>query len=76
VRIVNPGSIGNPTVRPLAQWAIVDGRNVELRATAFDAAGTAAAMRDTGFPHGSAFADELLEPFTVERIVELIEASS
>jgi predicted phosphodiesterase len=75
-RIVNPGSIGNPTVRPLAQWAIVDGGDVELRSTAFDAVGTAAAMRDTGFPHGSSFADELLEPFTVERIVELIEASS
>jgi diadenosine tetraphosphatase ApaH/serine/threonine PP2A family protein phosphatase len=74
-RIVNPGSVGNPTVRPTAWWAIVDAGDVELRTTDYDTASTAAAMRATTFPRAD-FADELLRPYTVEQIVELIESAA
>lgn len=70
-RIVNPGSVGNPTVRATAWWAIVDGGDVELRTTDYDAAAASAEMRTSGFPQTD-FADELLEPYTVERVLELL----
>jgi predicted phosphodiesterase len=73
-RIVNPGSIGNPTVRATAWWATVDGGDVELRATDYDTVATSAAMRTSGFPRPD-FADELLEPFTVERILQILESA-
>lgn len=72
-RIVNPGSVGNPTLRATAWWAMVDGDEVELRTTDYDTMATAAEMRTSGFPRGD-FADELLEPYTLDRIVELLES--
>ena len=69
-RIVNPGSVGLPTLRATAWWAIVDGAEVELRTTDYDAAATAAAMRTTAFPHADEFAEELLGPPTVEQLLE------
>jgi putative phosphoesterase len=71
-RIVNPGSIGNPTVRATAWWALV-GQVVELRTTDYDTAAAAAAMRATGFPRPD-LADELLEPYTLERLLALVES--
>jgi len=62
-RVVNPGSVGNPTVRPAAWWAIVEPGSIELRTTAYDTRGTAAAWRATGYPRTD-FADALLEPST------------
>jgi len=70
--IANPGSVGNPTLRPAAYWAIVDGADVELRATDYDTVAAAAEMRTSGFPR-SDFADELLEPYTIERILALLD---
>jgi diadenosine tetraphosphatase ApaH/serine/threonine PP2A family protein phosphatase len=67
-RVVNPGSVGNPTDRATAWWALV-GPDVELRTTDYDTAATAAAMRATGFPRTD-FADELIEPWTRERVYE------
>lgn len=73
-RIVNPGSVGLPTVRATAWWAIVtDGRDIELRTTDYDSAGTARAMRDTGFPEPE-LADHVRDPVPVERIVELVSS--
>jgi diadenosine tetraphosphatase ApaH/serine/threonine PP2A family protein phosphatase len=37
-RVVNPGSVGAPTVRPAAWWAIL-GPDVDLRATTYDTEG-------------------------------------
>ena len=71
-RIVNPGSVGNPTVRATAWWALL-GNDVDLRTTDYDTAGTAAAMRATGFPRPQ-LADELLEPHALERVLELVES--
>jgi predicted phosphodiesterase len=74
-RIVNPGSVGNPTVRATAWWAVVDGGDVELRTTDYDVVAASEEMRTSGFPR-SDFADELLEPYTVDRILEIIESAS
>lgn len=35
IRVVNPGSVGAPTVRPVAWWALL-GPDVELRTTEYD----------------------------------------
>jgi predicted phosphodiesterase len=68
-RVVNPGSIGRPTIRATAWWAVLDGGTVELRTTDYDVAATAEAIRASGFPRPE-FADELLEPPTYERIIQ------
>jgi hypothetical protein len=68
-RVVNPGSIGNPTVRATAWWAVFADGEVELRTTDYDVAGTAEAMRATGFPRAE-FADELISPRTYEQLRE------
>jgi predicted phosphodiesterase len=67
-RIVNPGSVGNPTVRATAWWAVVDDGDVELRTTGYDTAAASAEMRTSGFPRAD-FADELLQPYQVEHIL-------
>lgn len=37
IRLVNPGSVGNPTEEDLcAGWAVVDGAHIELRRVAYD----------------------------------------
>jgi putative phosphoesterase len=69
-RVVNPGSVGNPTVRPTAWWALI-GPDVELRTTDYDTRATADAWRATGFPRTD-FADELVEPLSRERLLELL----
>jgi diadenosine tetraphosphatase ApaH/serine/threonine PP2A family protein phosphatase len=73
-RVVNPGSVGLPTVRATAWWALItDGRDVELRTTDYDTGATARAMRETGFPDHE-FADFVQNPVPVERIVELVSS--
>lgn len=66
-RVVNPGSVGLPTIRATAWWAIVDDRDVELRATDYDTRGTAGAWRASGYPRAE-LANELLEPVTLEQL--------
>jgi predicted phosphodiesterase len=70
VRVLNPGSVGNPTGEAAAYWAVL-GPDVELRATRYDTAAAAAALRATGFPR-TELADELIEPWPVERVLALI----
>jgi predicted phosphodiesterase len=66
-RVVNPGSVGNPTVRPAAWWALVDGDDVELRTTDYDTAATADAMDVTGWRWLN-LADELRSPYSLDQI--------
>jgi len=73
-RVVNPGSVGNPTDRATAWWALV-GPTIELRSTDYDTAATSSAMRATGFPRPD-FADELIEPRTREHVFELFGDTS
>jgi diadenosine tetraphosphatase ApaH/serine/threonine PP2A family protein phosphatase len=73
-RVVNPGSVGSPTDRATAWWALI-GPEIELRTTDYDTAGTAAAMRGRGFPRAD-FADELIEPRPRERMYELFGDTS
>jgi predicted phosphodiesterase len=70
-RVVNPGSVGNPTVRPTAWWAVLDGGEVDIRTTDYDTRGTAAGWLATGFPRTD-FADELLEPYSLEQLLERV----
>jgi predicted phosphodiesterase len=70
-RVVNPGSVGNPTIRATAWWAIV-GDDVELRTTDYDTAGAAAAWRATGYPRTD-FADELDRPPSREELFAVTE---
>ena len=73
-RIVNPGSVGLPTVRATAWWAVVtDGRDVELRTTDYDTDATARAMAGTTFPEPE-LADFVRNSVSVERILELISS--
>jgi putative phosphoesterase len=44
-RVVNPGSVGAPTVRPAAWWALL-GPDVDLRTTAYDTEATIAAAAE------------------------------
>ena len=67
-RIVNAGSVGNPTVRPVAWWAMLDGGQVDLRTTGYDTRATAQAWLETGFPRTD-FVDELLEPESFEQLL-------
>jgi predicted phosphodiesterase len=66
-RVVNPGSVGNPTIRAAAWWAIVDAGEVELRTTDYDTGSTAEAWRATGYSRTD-FADELDAPLTLEQL--------
>lgn len=69
-RVVNPGSVGLPTVRAVAWWALVDDGHVELRTTEYDIAATAGAMRRSNMPEADELADEVLHPPTVEQLLE------
>jgi predicted phosphodiesterase len=71
-RIVNPGSVGNPTVRPAAWWALIDGDDVELRTTEYDTEATAAAMAATGW-EWLGFVDELRSPYSLRQIQESLQ---
>jgi putative phosphoesterase len=68
-RVVNPGSVGNPSIRPTAWWAVLDSGGVELRTTDYDTRATADAWRASGFPRTD-FADELVEPYSLQRLTE------
>jgi putative phosphoesterase len=67
-RVVNPGSIGAPTLRATAWWAVI-GDDVELRTTDYDVEATVASMRESGFPRPD-FADGLEAPLSYERVLE------
>lgn len=67
-RVVNPGSVGAPTLRATAWWAVI-GDDVELRSTDYDTEGTVASMRQSGFPRPH-FADGLEAPMSYERVLE------
>jgi predicted phosphodiesterase len=73
-RVVNPGSVGNPSMRAAAWWALL-GPDVDLRSTDYDTRAAADAIRATGFPRPD-FADELLEPWSRERVLALVEELS
>jgi putative phosphoesterase len=64
-RVINPGSVGLPTIRAVAWWAVLDD-DVELRTTDYDVGGTVEAMRETGFPRPD-FVEELLAPSSYEQ---------
>jgi len=71
-RIVNPGSVGLPTVRAAAWWAVVENGIVELRTTDYDTVATAEAMRASRMPETDELADELLHPPTVDQLLARI----
>jgi len=71
-RIVNPGSVGLPTVRAAAWWAVVEDGHVELRTTEYDTVAAAEAMRRSEMPEADELADQLLAPYTIERIVGIV----
>jgi len=70
-RVVNPGSVGSPTVRATAWWARI-GPEIELCSTDYDTRGAADAWIATGFPRAD-FADELRAPWTREQLLEFLE---
>jgi len=66
-RVVNAGSVGNPTVRATAWWATI-APEVELRTTDYDTRAVAAAWRATGYPRTD-FADELERPRSRDEVL-------
>jgi predicted phosphodiesterase len=71
-RVVNPGSVGLPTVRAAAWWAVVENGDVELRTTDYDTVAAAAEMRSSNMAEADELADELLRPPTVDQLLERI----
>jgi putative phosphoesterase len=72
-RVVNPGSVGAPTIRPVAWWALL-GPEVELRTTAYDTEATIAAA-SAFFPDEGALVGWLREPPSYEaRVAALANA--
>ena len=69
-RVVNPGSVGLPTVHAAAWWAVIENGDVELRTTDYDTAATADAMRLSNMPEANELADEVLRPPTVQQLLE------
>jgi putative phosphoesterase len=67
-RVVNPGSVGAPTLRATAWWAVI-GDDVELRTTDYDVTATIDAMRRSGFPR-SDFVNDLESPSSYEQALE------
>lgn len=67
-RVVNPGSVGAPTLRATAWWAVI-GDDVDLRTTEYDVAATIDAMRRSGFPRAD-FVDDLEAPSSYEHALE------
>ena len=69
-RIVNPGSVGNPTLRSTAWWALVDDGEPQFRTTDYDVAAVSDAMRTSGHEYAADFAHELVAPYSIEQILE------
>lgn len=72
-RVVSPGSVGAPTVRSVAWWALL-GPEVELRTTEYDIEATIAAARDV-VPDVTGFARWLRRPPTCSERVRSLMAS-
>jgi putative phosphoesterase len=72
-RVVNPGSVGSPTVRATAWWARI-GPEIELRSTDYDTNATDDAWNATGFPR-QVFGGGLREPWTREQLLEFLETA-
>jgi predicted phosphodiesterase len=74
-RIVNPGSVGAPSVRAAAWWAVI-GDEVELRATDYDTEAAAAAMAESGWEQlGFSFVGALCAPSSVEDVAAIVEGA-
>jgi putative phosphoesterase len=74
LRVVNPGSVGLPYEgAPGAYWALL-GPDVELRRTAYDAAGTATAIRALGAPVDAQLVSQLVDPPTSEETTAYFES--
>jgi diadenosine tetraphosphatase ApaH/serine/threonine PP2A family protein phosphatase len=74
LRVVNAGSIGMPYEGvPGAFWAVL-GPEVELRRTAYDAAGTAASIRALGAPVDARLVSQLVDPPTADETTAYYES--
>jgi putative phosphoesterase len=68
-RVVNPGSVGAPTVRPAAWWALL-GPDIELRTTDYDTEATIAAAAT--FPDADGLVHWLRHPPSYEERVAAV----
>jgi hypothetical protein len=67
--VVNPGSVGAPTVRPAAWWALL-GPDIELRTTDYDTEATIAAAAT--FPDADGLVHWLRHPPSYEERVAAV----
>lgn len=74
-RVVNPGSVGAPTVRAAAWWAVL-GPDVEWHTTNYDVPGMVAAARELGYPDRGHSAKLLDPPSRDDALRELVEAGA
>jgi len=75
LRVVNPGSVGNPFGESGAYWAIFD-TDFQLRFTLYDTVRVAQQIRASGFPYADRMARELTSPSTVEDAARWFESKS
>ncbi len=76
VRVVNAGSVGMPYEgRSGAYWCTLDASGVRLWRTEYDFAAAARAIRGSGCPYATEFAQDLLTPPGREETAALFEGS-
>jgi putative phosphoesterase len=74
LRVVNPGSVGQPYEGATgAYWALL-GPDVEFRRTAYDVEATVAAMEVLGVPVDGRMLEQLVDPPDSERTTEYFES--
>ena len=75
IRFVNAGSVGMPYEgRQGAFWALLDGGEVELRATPYAVDAAAAAIRTTTYPNAEQMVGWLLEPEDPDEVSAYFES--
>jgi predicted phosphodiesterase len=68
-QLVNPGSVGLPSGRPGAYWALFDDDTVELRRTEYDVAAAARAFEARGLAGWEGFAARITAPPAIADVV-------
>jgi putative phosphoesterase len=74
-RVVNAGSVGMPYEgRRGAFWALIDGKEVELRHTPYEVEAAVTAIRATAYPDAEQLATWLLEPVDADEASTYFES--
>jgi predicted phosphodiesterase len=68
-QLANPGSVGLPSGRPGAYWALIDDDTIEFRRTEYDLAAAAREFEARGLVGWREFADHIAAPPAIDDVV-------